>query len=145
MENSDALGPSLITASLNKLYSKDSVLTADDICSAQQFKIKSSVDLVNYMGVDELVRGFMFRLASRLYRSAVLGVLEGILKACGHTCTDVEGWVTKECDVRKDDPEYRQAGGNQLRQTSSEKQLCKQLCKHTIKISDTVFIYTRMS
>jgi len=99
----EAFGPSLITASLNKLCSKDSGLTDDDIFLARRFEMKGRADLANYMGVDELVRRFMFGLASGLYRSEVLGVLKGILKACGHECTDMEGWIAKEWEVCKDD------------------------------------------
>lgn len=100
----EAFGPSLITVSLNKLCLKDSGLTDDDIFLARQLKMKGRADLANYMGADELARRFMFGLASGLHRSEVLGVLEGILKACGYECTDIEGWIAKEWEVCRDDP-----------------------------------------
>ncbi|KAH8650496.1 hypothetical protein BGZ60DRAFT_520348 [Tricladium varicosporioides] len=100
----EAFGPSLVTASLNKLYSKNSGLTDDDIFLAQQFEKKGRADLANYMRADELVRRFMFGLASGLYRSEVLELLEGILGACGYECTDIEGWVNKEWEACKGDP-----------------------------------------
>ncbi|KAG9227991.1 hypothetical protein BJ875DRAFT_508735 [Amylocarpus encephaloides] len=100
----EAFGPSLITASLNKLCSNASGLTNDDIFLARQFEMKGRADLANYMSIDELVRRFIFGLASGLYRSEVLGILEGVLKVCGKECTDIEGWIAKEWEVCKVDP-----------------------------------------
>jgi hypothetical protein len=97
----DTLGLLLITASLDKLCSKDSVLTADDIVLPRQFKMKGSVDLAKYMGVDELARRYIFGLVSRLYRIEGSGVLEGLPKACVYACTDIGGWIAKEVDVCK--------------------------------------------
>ncbi|TVY33681.1 hypothetical protein LSUB1_G006555 [Lachnellula subtilissima] len=99
----EAFGPSLITASLDKLYSKDSGLADDDIFLARQLEMKGRADLAKYMGVDELVRRFMFGLASGLYRSEILEVLSGLLKACGDECTDIEAWIAKQWEVCKDD------------------------------------------
>ena len=92
----EAFGPSLITASLDNLYSKDAGLTDDDVFLAQQLEVKGRAELAKFMGVDELVRRFIFGLASGLYRSEILGVLGGLLKACGEECIDIESWIAKQ-------------------------------------------------
>ncbi|RDL39658.1 uncharacterized protein BP5553_03998 [Venustampulla echinocandica] len=74
----EAFGPSLITANLNNLCSKDWGLMDDDMFLARQLETKGSADLASYMGADELARRFMmFGLASGLYHNEVWGFLKG--------------------------------------------------------------------
>ncbi|KAI9731861.1 MAG: hypothetical protein M1818_007726 [Claussenomyces sp. TS43310] len=102
----EAFGHSLITADLDKICSKNTGITDDDKFLAGELRMKGEVDLANHMGRDELVRRFMFGLASGLYRSEILELIQGILQCCGKEVTNIDEWVAKGWEAGKDDPRY---------------------------------------
>jgi hypothetical protein len=103
----EAFGPSLLTANLQNLYSRNTGVTDDDREISWALQEQGQEDLGKYAIENELVRRFHIGLASELSRKEVGEMIAGVLTALGQDM-DVDIWISQEWSKCQDDPRFAQ-------------------------------------
>jgi hypothetical protein len=93
----EAFGPSLLTANLNGLYSRNSSISENDGLLAGALRDRGNDDLARHMEGSDVVRRFQFGMASGLSRDENREVIAGILASLGvNPPLDIEAWVDEK-------------------------------------------------
>jgi hypothetical protein len=100
----EAFGPSLLTADLNGLYSRESTINPNDKALAEALRERGSDTLAAHMSEGDLVRRFQFGIPGAMSQAEVREVLAGVLISLGAhpTTIDVGSWIeTKREELAK--------------------------------------------
>lgn len=102
----EAFGPSLMTAELNSLYSRNAGVNEDDRELSQALRNKGHASLARFAGGSELIRRFNIGLASGFDRNDVCEMILGVLATLNKNLTtiDIEDWVDKQWSQSQGDP-----------------------------------------
>lgn len=96
---SEAFGPSLLTADLDKLHTSATGPSADDIYVAESLRRKGREDLACFAAGSELARRFHYGLGTEIPRDQALRMIEAVLTLLDNELLwmeRVEDWMERE-------------------------------------------------